>query len=90
MIEEATRAVMQHPDRRMQGRRARVWKRQLRNATTFWEWFRANCHLTYLKYGPEISITEFHYQLQRTGELQAAYQAGRAAQWKLMGGDDPD
>jgi hypothetical protein len=72
-------------------RRIKAWRRQLRGARTFWEWYRATCHLRYHKYGKEISIVEFHYQLQRAGELKIAFEAGTQAQWNIeWAGDDPD
>jgi hypothetical protein len=90
-IDAATRAVMRARGGRMAKRRIKTWKRQLHSARTFWEWYRAVCHLRYLKYGKEISITEFHYQLQRAGEMKAAFEAGRYAQWNIdYRGDDPD
>lgn len=90
-IDAAARAVMRARGGREGARRVKTWQRQLRGAKTFWEWYRATCHLRYFKYGREISITEFHYQLQGAGGLKIAFEAGIAAQWNIeYAGDDPD
>jgi hypothetical protein len=90
-IDAATRSVMRARGGKVAERRIKTWQRQLRGARTFWEWYRAVCHLRYLKYGKEISITEFHYQLQGAGELKIAFEAGIAAQWNIeYAADDPD